>query len=113
MVGGAGPLALRQIPYAGVPLADEAAPVFNGEVDRLVTRFESGFLIAFGGSSEHVDAVELTGGERDDLSQGSDGVVLAGSGWSKVEFNGVEAQLRGEHFGGHGVAFGIEEIGKE
>src|SRR5205809_5301033 len=60
------------VPVAIVPLSNEAAPILDGQIDRLVPNLEVGLLIAIRGSSQNVHAVKFAGRQRDGLAFGND-----------------------------------------
>src|SRR5450631_3950606 len=106
---GNGPIARWFIlPHSGVPLADEAAPVFNVQLSGAVAHPERSGLVAIHGSRQDVNAVEITARQVDCLPLGDKRVRRSGGGRSKLEPHAIIVDFTRQHLGRKRIAFAIE-----
>ncbi len=80
---------------AGVPLADESAPILDGKIRRLGAHPERRRLISIRGSGQNVNAVVMPGRQSNRLTFGNDCIGRSGFGGRELELDAVISDCRG------------------
>jgi hypothetical protein len=99
------------VPNASVPLADEAAPVFNVEIGRLPSDAEGCGLVCADGCGEDIDAVKAAWRKLQVLAVGRDRVGGARRRWSELEPNAVVVDVCRQHLRRERIAVPVEAGG--
>src|SRR5215472_19169007 len=104
-------LFLLFVPGAVVPLPDEAAPILNGQLNRMVAHAEYSFLIAGRGCREQIEPFEVARWKRDRFTLGDGRQRESLLRWSQGEADPTEIDFSGKKLGRKRSAFAIKTTG--
>ncbi len=109
MMSGDGPITvILVLEDAGIPLADESAPILDGKIRCLGAHPESRRLVSIRGSGQNVNLVVVPGRQSNRLTFGNHCIGHSGFCGRQLELDAVISDCSGQHFGRYRVAFAVE-----